>query len=166
MKILQVTLFIFGIIFFITNPLMAGNATFDISGSWQMNLDIKVEVSGIDREIIRLESLPLNIIIQQYENIINILPEYYLKGGFRGTGDIKNELLYFTAYSFEETLFTEGKFSIRAFDLNLEYAGIISPQSDYITGYIKGNLIVEKNKWKVPCNVKEGSFTLMKIKED
>lgn len=130
MKKLNIILLALLILFAINcdNISWAGNNTMDISGSWQINLDLQVQEIGLMSELSRLESLPFNVIIEQNETMIDILPEYYLKGGFRGKGYIEGELIYFTGSSFEETLFTEKKVSTKVFNLVLEYSGLVSPE--------------------------------------
>jgi len=144
----------------------AGNKTVDISGSWQINLDLQVQENGLMSEISRLESLPFNLVVQQSETMIDILPEYYLKGGFRGKGYIEGNLIYFTGSSFEETLFTERKVSTKVFNLILECSGLVSPEEDYITGQVKGNIIIVKSNGNFSCNIKEGTFTMLKVRDN
>ena len=78
MKRLNIILLILLIVFTtgFDNISLANNKILDISGSWQINLDLQVQENGLMSEISRLESLPFNLIIQQDETMINILPEY------------------------------------------------------------------------------------------
>lgn len=144
----------------------AGNKIMDISGSWQINIDLQVQEKDLLSEISRLESLPFNLIIQQNETMIDILPEYYLKGGFRGKGYIEGNLIYFTGSSFEETFFTERKVSTKVFNLILECSGLVSPEEDYITGQVKGNIIVVKSEGNISCNIKDGIFTMIRVRNN
>lgn len=168
MKRLNIILLTLLILFAINfdNISWANNKIMEISGSWQINLDLQVQENGLMSEISRLESLPFNVIIQQNENMIDILPEYYLKGGFRGKGYLEGNLIYFTGSSFEETLFTERKVSMKIFNLILEYSGFVSPEEDYITGQVKGNIIVVKSDGNLPCSIKEGTFTMRKVRDN
>ena len=168
MKRLNIILLALLILFTIScnNISWANKKIMDISGSWQINLDLQVQENGLMSEISRLESLPFNVIIEQNEKMIDILPEYYLKGGFRGKGYIEENLIYFTGSSFEETLFTERKVSMKVFNLILECSGLVSPEEDYITGQVKGNIIVVKTHGNVSCNIKEGAFTMIRVRDN
>ncbi len=168
MKRLNIILLILLIVFTtgFDNISLANNKILDISGSWQINLDLQVQENGLMSEISRLESLPFNLIIQQDETMINILPEYYLKGGLRGKGYVEGNLIYFTGSSFEETFFTERKVSTKIFNLVLECSGFISPEEDYITGQVRGTIIVVKSRGNVPCTIKDGTFTMLKVRVD
>ncbi|MEQ8167405.1 MAG: hypothetical protein ABRQ38_00800 [Candidatus Eremiobacterota bacterium] len=158
--ILLTLLIIFTIRF--DNMSLAGNKIMDVSGSWQINLDLQVQENGLMSEISRLESLPFDLRIEQNDTMIDVLPEYYLKGGFRGKGYVEGNLIYFTGSSFEETLFTERKVSMKIFNLILECSGFISPEEDYITGQVRGTIIVAKSNRHVPCSIKDGTFTMVK----
>ncbi len=167
MKRLHIILLTLLIVFTIRfdNMSLAGNKIMDISGSWQINLDLQVQENGLMSEISRLESLPFDLRIEQNDTMIDVLPEYYLKGGFRGKGYVEGNLIYFTGSSFEETLFTERKVSMKIFNLILECSGFISPEEDYITGQIRGTIIVAKSNGHVPCSIKDGTFTMVKAGE-
>ncbi|MEQ8222745.1 MAG: hypothetical protein ABRQ37_10620 [Candidatus Eremiobacterota bacterium] len=168
MKRLHIILLILLIVFTIMvhDMSLAGNKIRDVAGSWQINLDLQVQENGLMSEISRLESLPFDIIIEQNETMIHVLPEYYLKGGFRGQGYVDGNLIYFTGSSFEETLFTERKVSMKVFNLILECSGFISPEEDYITGQVRGTIIVAKSKGHIPCTIKDGTFTMVKARVD
>jgi len=79
---------------------------------------------------------------------------------------LDGNLIYFTGSSFEETLFTERKVSMKVFNLVLECSGFISPEEDYITGQVKGTIIVAKSKGHVPYTIKDGTFTMVKARVD
>mgnify|MGYP006991944655 FL=1 len=79
---------------------------------------------------------------------------------------MEGNLIYFTGSSFEETFFTERKVSTKIFNLVLECSGFISPEEDYITGQVRGTIIVVKSRGNVPCTIKDGTFTMLKVRVD
>jgi len=76
MKRLHIILLILLIVFtiMVRDMSLAGNKIPDVAGSWQINLDLQVQENGLMSEISRLESLPFDIIIEQNETMIDVLP--------------------------------------------------------------------------------------------
>jgi len=134
-----------------------------IAGKWEMNLNLKAVRNNNQSEILRIETLPIQIVIQVENGKIYILPAPYLKEGFTGKGDIdlNTGMVHFIATSFSSPIFSN-QVKMDALDLKFEYTGELSPEKNYITGDLRGNLMLMTKEGNIPYNISEGNFTIIK----
>ncbi len=134
----------------------------DVNGIWEINLDLQVYNKKLSSEPVRVESLPLNVILQKEGDIVYLLPAPYLTGGMTGKGYIKDGILNFNSSLFQEFLFIE-KLPVKTLDLSFKCSGDISPEKDYIFGDVKGTLtIVTPEDENLSCDIEEGTFVMRK----
>ena len=134
----------------------------EFNGPWEMNLDLKIYNKDLSYEPVRIESLPLNIVLQKDGSLIYIMPAPYLKGGFTGKGYIKDGVFSFKSSAFEEVFFIE-EISMAVQDLDFQCTGDISPEEDYMFGEVKGTLtLISADEERFACNIEEGHFIMRK----